>query len=343
MAIKYNLFYSARLKLMFFYLVVILVFSLSVTLGLKVIASKEYERSNRTQLNRVQDMTDRFYDRPSFGPQRPDLLFRDTQADATEAAHQRVDRGFILMNIGVLLIGAALSYWFAGRTLRPIEEAHESQKRFTADASHELRTPLASMRLENEVFLRVGKFSENEAREQIKSNLQEIKRLERLSDKLLTLAQTGARNSEIAEIDISAVISEAVENVKRKPQAKDFDISQKITPAKVLSNKEDLRQVLDIVLDNALKYGTDGKVIKVVGKIVGQEYEITVVDKGIGIADSDLPHIFERLYRGDKSRQKGGYGLGLSLAKEILEAADGRIEARNAIGGGAVFEVTLPL
>jgi len=126
-----NMFKSARLKLTFFYLFIIVVFNLSVTLGLKAVATKEYVHSNRMQLSRVQDMTDRFFGTmPPRAKDRPDMLFRDTQDDAAASARQHLTQGLLLINLGALVVGGFLSYWFAGRTLRPIEKSSRSAKAF---------------------------------------------------------------------------------------------------------------------------------------------------------------------------------------------------------------------
>ena len=115
--------------------------------------------------------------------------YNSVQHAQNELARQQLDREFIWINIGAFVLGGLFSYWFAGRTLHPIEEAHKAQARFASDASHELRTPLTNMKVENEVFLRQKQFSENEARELIGSNLEEVERLENLSTSLLDLTR----------------------------------------------------------------------------------------------------------------------------------------------------------
>lgn len=238
-----------------------------------------------------------------------------------------------------------MSYWFAGRTLRPIQEAHEAQARFTADASHELRTPLANMRLENEVFLRQKHFNEEEAREQLASNLEEVQRLERLSGNLLALHQYGQSALVRNPINVTPVIEGAVNPLQATATAKGVKIDLQIEEARIMGHHDSLVQLLDIMLDNALKYGARGGEVVVLGRKKGFQYVLSVKDRGPGIAASDLPHIFDRLYRGDKARsgKVSGYGLGLALAKEIAEANGATLTARNNPEGGACFELSVSL
>src|SRR5687767_10706343 len=142
---RLNMFRSARLKLTLFYLGIIVLFNLAVTLSIRVYAEHEFLRSNVAQRSEVKEWVIRFFDAPGS---RSDLQIADIQADEAEVVRQHLNQGLLVINLLALAIGGLLSYWFAGRALRPLEEAHEAQARFTADASHELRTPLANMRLE---------------------------------------------------------------------------------------------------------------------------------------------------------------------------------------------------
>jgi signal transduction histidine kinase len=171
---RLNMFRSARLKLTLFYLGIIVLFNLAVTMSVRVYAEREFLRSNIAQRSDVKDWVVQIFDSPV---PKSDSTIADIQADHAEVVRQHLNEGLLVINLFALAMGGLLSYWFAGRTLKPLEEAHETQARFTADASHELRTPLANMRLENEVFLRQKSFTEQEAREQLHSNLEEVQRL----------------------------------------------------------------------------------------------------------------------------------------------------------------------
>jgi signal transduction histidine kinase len=318
------MFRSARLKLTLFYLGIIALFNLTVTLSVRVYAEHEFLRSNVAQRGEVRQWVVRFFDTDA---PRSEVAIEDIQAQQAQIVREHLNTGLFIINLAALALGGILSYWFAGRTLRPIEEAHETQARFTADASHELRTPLANMRLENEVFLRQKHVTAQEGRDQIASNLEDIQRLERLSNNLLALHQYGRAALERTFVPVRHIVDRAVSHIQATAEAKKMKI------------------LMDILLDNALKYGLKGKEILVAGEEKGSRYVLSVKDKGPGLAAADIPHLFDRLYRGDKARstQVAGYGLGLALAKEIAQANGAHIIARNNPDGGACFEVSMEL
>lgn len=336
------MFRSARLKLTLFYLGIIVLFNLAVTLSIRVYAEREFLRSNVVQRSEVKEWVIRFFDTRGS---RSDVALADIQESEAEVVRHHLNQGLLVINLFALGLGGLLSYWFAGRTLRPLEEAHEAQARFTADASHELRTPLANMRLENEVFLRQKHFSEEEAREQLRSNLEEVQRLERLSGNLLALHQYGQVALTRSPVRVKHFVYEAIDQVDATAAAKGMRIRADLVPGTVVGHHESLVQLMDILLDNALKYGLQGKEVFVEGEKRSGSYLVRVKDRGPGITTDDLPHIFDRLYRGDKARSTriAGYGLGLALAKEITLANGGSIGARNNQDGGACFEIALPL
>jgi two-component system, OmpR family, sensor histidine kinase CiaH len=339
---RINLFRSARWKLTLFYLGIIVLFNLVVTLSVRVYAEREFQRSNNAQRDEVRDWAIHFFELPG---RRSDVVIADIQQVQSEIVREHLNQGLLVINLFAFAVGGILSYWFAGRTLKPIEEAHETQARFTADASHELRTPLANMRLENEVFLRQKVFTEQEARDQIASNLEEVQRLERLSNNLLALHQYGQTALSRSPTGVKQMVSEALSSIQAAADARNVTIDTELAPAKVLVHRESMVQLMDILLDNALKYGAVGGVITIIGEKRSTGYILAVKDKGPGLAAHDLPYLFDRLYRGDKARSAkvGGYGLGLALAKEIAQANEATIIASNNPEGGARFEVQLPL
>ena len=333
------MFRSARLKLTLFYLGIIVLFNLFVTLAVRVYAEREFRQSNITQRSEVQEWAVHFFD---TRPVKPDAI-QDIQEAQAEIVSQHLNQGLLVINLFALGMGGVLSYWFAGRALKPLEEMHEAQARFTADASHELKTPLANMRLENEVFLRQKRITEQEAREQVMSNLEEVQRLERLSSNLLALHQYGQVALVSSPLAVKKVVDKAMAQVQATADAKGVRISTKLEPAVIVGHHDSLVQLVDILLDNALKYGLR-KDVTVEGEKRGTQYRLSVKDQGPGIAAHDLPRIFDRLYRGDKARSgQTGYGLGLALGNEIAQANGATISARNNREGGACFEVLLPL
>jgi len=337
------MFRSARLKLTLFYLAVLLVFCLTLTLGFRVFADAEYGHSNHAQSLAVHRIFFNRFDEEGVTAPSPSS-FVDAQADEASAWQAHLDRDLALVNIYALVIGGLLSYWFADRTLKPIEAAHEAQKRFATDASHELRTPLTNLRLENEIFLRQKHFDEADARALITSNLEEVQRLQQLSTTLLDLTQYGQAALALGSVGTEHIVDAAVHQAQPAAKLKHSMIVKEAGQTTVLGHHDSLVQLLGILLDNAVKYGAENGRITIHGQRRGKEYILQVIDDGPGIAPADLPHIFERLYRGDKARtgKTSGYGLGLSLAQEIAHANHSHLTAKNnADGHGACFEFRL--
>jgi signal transduction histidine kinase len=339
------MFESARLKLTLFYLAVLLAFSLTLTISFRVLFEHEYNRSNDAQRSGVRQLFKGGVSGIYTVPTRPYSMFTNLQDDETTETRQRLNRDFVLINVAALAIGGLVSYWFAGRTLRPIEEAHHAQSRFASDASHELRTPLTNLRLENEVFLRQKNFTENDARELIHSNLEEVQRLEGLSSNLLALTQYGNQPLKFKNVSVRNMVAGAIKVKEHVAAGKKVVFKNEAAAGTVVGNQESLEEILAILLDNAIKYGPEKGIVVIGGKKDEGHYLLWVQDAGPGIAESDLPHIFERLYRGDKARSSkvGGYGLGLSLAKIIVKANNAEIKVQNVPDGGACFILRLPL
>ena len=336
-----TIFRSARLKLTFFYLAVLLVMSLTLTLGTRALAEREYDNAGVGERGVVHRLLFGLYSVP---PQPPSA-FNQYQSNQDFIVHQHLDEYVIIINLAALILGGWLSYWYAGRTLKPIEAAHETQSRFAADASHELRTPLANLKVENEVFLRQKSFTPTEARQLIESNLEEVQRLESLAGNLLALTQYGQTLLRLTSVNVESVVETAKLQLDKLAKDKNISISTNIQPGKIVGHADSLMQLVAIVLENALKYGPASSKVYLEGGRQAGHYVLSVRDEGSGIALTDLPHIFERLYRGDKARSSkvGGYGLGLSLAREIAHANRGSIEADNYPSGGAVLTMTFNL
>jgi two-component system sensor histidine kinase CiaH len=336
------MFESARLKLTLFYLAVLLVFTLTMTVSFRLLFEHEYGRSNAAQASGVRELFLRGLYVP--GP-RPYTDFTDLQEQQADVVRDRLNRDFVLINVVALTIGGLLCYWFAGRTLKPIEEAHHAQARFASDASHELRTPLTNLRLENEVFLRQKSFSQNDARDLIKSNLEEVQRLEGLSSNLLALTQYGNAPLKMKQVSVRSIVTEAIKLKAKTAADKKVVLQNEVLAGSIIGHRDSLAEAVAILLDNAIKYGPEKGLVVVGGNREDGHYLLWVQDSGPGIPESDLPHIFDRLYRGDKARSSkvAGYGLGLSLARIIAQANNAEIKARNVPTGGAVFMLRLPL
>lgn len=341
------MFHSARLKLTGFYLAILLCFSLALTVGVRALALHEYDRSNDAQRSEVRVLERNFFgvSQSFLLPDQPTNDFANVQQNQDDLVRQHLNDDLVLLNLCALIIGGVLSYWYAGRTLKPIIDAHDAQKRFASDASHELRTPLANMQLENEIFLKQKSFSEGEARQLISSNLEEVQRLESLATNLLQLTQYEQANLKLTSVAVKKLVEDTLAFEHKALEARGVQVEQTIAAGLVIGHGESLERLLAIVLDNAAKYGPKGGKIFITGKKSGANYSLSIRDQGPGIAAADLPHIFDRLYRGDKSRtgKTQGYGLGLSLAKQIAAANHATIAAANAKPHGAVFTIELAI
>jgi heavy metal sensor kinase len=226
--------------------------------------------------------------------------------------------------------------------LARLESSFQRISRFTADAAHELRTPLALIRVMAEVAVRSRR--PEECQEALPQIIEETDRTSRLVENLLFLARAdfGAELPTYVPFQLDAVLLDVIESAKKLAAARDIEL---IAPVRYPSlqargDPTAMRRLLLILLDNAIKYTPSGGRVTV----ALNDSTVEIIDTGIGISAEDLPHIFERFYRADKARSRdiGGAGLGLSLAKWIAEAHGATITAESNPGGGSKFILHLP-
>lgn len=250
------------------------------------------------------------------------------------------------VGLSVLLVLLWLSHRFAVRAIRPIEESYNKQKQFVADASHELRTPLAVIGANVDAITASGEETVDSQKEWFDYIRAELKRTGKLVEDLLYLAKSeNMKTEDNMPFDLSAVC----ETVCASMEAVLYDngkmvktgIEEGIT---AIADREKITQVLYILLDNADKYTPQGGKIAVTLGRAGDMAVLKVMNSGEGIAAEDLPKIFDRFYRADDSRsaESGGFGLGLSIAKTIVDRSGGTITAESA-GELTVFTVWLKL
>lgn len=237
------------------------------------------------------------------------------------------------------LVGSLL----AGRAIEQINKFFEKQKRFVADASHELRTPLSVLLAYTELLER-SKFDVAVVRDM----KEEIIGMSQLSARLLELARSDNNQLQPEKeiFDLSALVCAAVEHWQPFAGKKKIKIKyDRSAVAEFSGDKNLIRQLLYILLDNAVKYTPEEGWIEVGASVRGGCAELLVRDSGIGISEHDREHIFERFYRAEKSRNRnqGGLGLGLSLAEIIVQSHNGSISVESTEGSGSLFTVRLPL
>ncbi|BBW98406.1 sensor histidine kinase [Geobacillus icigianus] len=258
----------------------------------------------------------------------------------------------VLAGLAVLFlaVGVALSYFMSKRALGPIEEAYERQRQFVADASHELRTPLSVVFSSVEALTMEEDVMKNEFARRLLDRLrEELKRITKLMNDLLTLARADARH---------AALELAKQTFDFRPHAeRTFQLVAELAAKKqltmhfhapeqavVTADPDKLTQLLYILLDNAIKYTPEGGEVTLSIRTEPKQFILSVKDTGIGIPPEDIGRIFDRFYRVDKarSRQQGGHGLGLSIAKWIIDAHGGTIHVDSQLGQGTEFIVRLP-
>ena len=304
------MFTKARTKLTLYYLGIIMTISLFFSFIIYQGATIELTRIENMQKIR-----------------RPNSAFL-IDPDLIAETKSRIFFSLLTLNIFILGVSGVSGYFLSGKTLKPISEMMEEQKEFISNASHELRTPLASLKTEIEVGLRDKELKLKTAIDLIRSNLEEVNNMTKLSNYLLELNkfQNSSGNLKFSKVNLADIVKEASGKNKVK-----FNLEKVI----INGDKDSLTELSRILIDNAIKY-SDGKDVEIVTRKPGI---LEVKDKGIGISEKDLPHIFDRFYRGDKAMGKDGYGLGLSIAKQIADLHSARIKVESKLSKGSTFKV----
>jgi two-component system, OmpR family, sensor histidine kinase CiaH len=238
--------------------------------------------------------------------------------------------------------------YLANKAFIPIKKTWDQQQQFVADASHELRTPLSVMKLNLEHLFRHPDHTIEQESETISQVIQEINYMTRMTKDLLTLARSDADQLDMVKTPtrFDHILNQVVKDFKALAQLKDIDLQSEIpTPIEMLGDSERLKQCVVVLLDNALKYTKSQGVITVAANIRNGKAILDITDTGVGIPEEDLPYIFDRYYRGDKSRtrQFEGTGLGLSIAKWIIQSHGGKIRVTSKVGIGTHVQVSFSL
>ena len=240
------------------------------------------------------------------------------------------------------MISILASIYLANWTCKPILESYEKQKAFVENASHELRTPLAVLQNRLEGLFRRPNDTILDNSESIAASLDEVRNMRFLITNLLNLA----RRDDVLKVDLEMIqpimFDEVFENYSLiAEESNRIFIGQNLATHPIKSDRVLLKQLMTILFDNAIKYTDEDGVVEFTVKTTERHTFITVADNGIGISDSDKLKIFDRFYRVDKARtrQKGGFGLGLSLAQQIVDALKGTITVKDNTPKGTIFEV----
>ena len=230
-----------------------------------------------------------------------------------------------------------------------LEKSFRRIRQFSGDASHELRTPLTILRGETEVALRWAKTTD-EFRDMLRSNMEEIDRMERIIESLLTLAKSevGELTLEMKQLSLSDLVQELYLQSRILCETKNIQVEMDLQVAKEIRIRGDelrLRQMFLNLISNAIKYTPEEGELRIALAQDGDCAVVDIIDSGIGIHAEHLAHIFDRFYRVDKARNRmdGGTGLGLAIVKWIAEAHGGGITVTSEVGKGSAFSVRLPI
>jgi signal transduction histidine kinase len=289
------------------------------------------------------------YLRPLVGAGLPSgtLIVGQSLMPRQQALHRILLILLLVGGVGLLL--AIFGAWFlTGRALIPIQAAFNRQQEFVADAAHELRTPLMSLRAATDLLAQHTNEPLAVHRDLFDDVRSELLRLERLTSDLLTLARSDLETLDLAlgAVDLGVLAADVVR--KTLPLAQEHDVQLTLdrldVPLSIEADPDRLQQVFLILLDNALKHTPAGGTVTVSVTKKGSEARLVIHDTGIGIPPEALPRLFDRFYRVNhaRTRRDGGAGLGLAIARRIIEAHGGQIAIMSTPGDGTSAIIRLP-
>lgn len=252
----------------------------------------------------------------------------------------------IIVGIGLMLLFFLVIIYFTNRAIRPMEEAWQKQKQFVADASHELKTPLSIISTNVGVLYTSKDETISEQLKWLDNISSGIDRMNGLVNNLLRIAKTDTSFEQltISEVQLDRLLEKSFSHYEAKFEAKQITVNKTIAKVTARTDENLLGQLFDIFMDNASKYTNKNGSFDLFLGTKGKETTIKFTNTGDGIAEEDLPKIFDRFYRTNEVRQKyaGSYGLGLSIAQSIVEQLGGKIEVVSSVKEETEFTICLP-
>ncbi|WP_315079096.1 HAMP domain-containing sensor histidine kinase [uncultured Clostridium sp.] len=255
---------------------------------------------------------------------------------------------FLIIGFAMIFVIFAISLYFANRAIKPISQTWDKQKQFIADASHELKTPLAIISANSDALLAHQEETIISQKKWIDHIQAEIGRMSKLVSDLLYLAKAEDTNIKVQNMpfDMSIVANEAILSTEVLIYEKEITLTHTIeSNVIVTSDSERIKQVVMILLDNAVKYTNEKGAIDITLRKTRHNIVFSVENTGKGITPSDLPKLFDRFYRISTARtqEDGGYGLGLSIAKAIIDRLGGKLYAESTVNEKTTFTFTIGL
>jgi signal transduction histidine kinase len=255
---------------------------------------------------------------------------------------ESLGRSILVADVITIVVGGGLSWLLASRTLRPIKEAVDAEQEFYANAAHDLRTPLAVMRTEAEVALRTGGVA-GEARQVLESSLEEIARISTMVEQMLDLARHREHPRE--PLDLAGTARAVAARLARRAEALRVRLLVAAEDsARIEGSALDIERAICNVVENSLAYTPGGGSVTLTVRKAGSDVLLSVADTGIGIDAGDLPRVTEPFFRGDRARgaHTGGAGLGLTIARSVMEDHRGDLRVESSPGGGTTVTLRFP-
>ena len=241
-----------------------------------------------------------------------------------------------------------ISVFFSRWALRPVEDAWTRQRRFVADASHDLKTPLTVILANTSILMEHPERSVASQSQWVESTQHEAEQMQGLVGDLLLLAQAdeSASKPPMEHLDLTDLVEGELLQFESVAFERGVELRSQLEPSvEIRGNVNRLRKLAGTLLDNACKYADEGGQVNVELRRSPRRVELAVRNTGFAIAPEDLPHVFDRFYRGDKARTRdeGGYGLGLAIARAIAEEHGGTLSAASDEASGTTFTLALPV
>ncbi len=276
-------------------------------------------------------------------------LYKIAIAPTSYITNSMLELSFLLALVWLLAMALLLgvSVQLSKLAVRPMAEAMEREKQFIADASHDLKTPLSVILANNSVLRENPQATIASQQKWLDSTETAAGNMRRLIEEMLTLSDAERSQVPLATetVDVSALVTRAVLQMESIAYEKGVELESEIGEGVTLcTNADYLERIAASLMENAIKYEPAGGAVRVRLTAAGQQVHLSVGNRHSVIAQEDLPHIFERFYRSDKSRRsQGGHGLGLAIAKEMTRRLGGTLRVESGEALGTVFTATLPL
>jgi len=353
-----NIFSSARFKITVWYVSIIAIICLSYSAIIYSLVITDIENQHRNNLIRLKayqyginlpnNLKNHNITIAILGSLDPSILsqIESEIQENTSLAKNLLKQKLLFANIIIIFLAGASGYFLSGITLEPIIHAMDDQNRFIADSSHELKTPITAIKSSLEVNLRNKKLDKS-AKTILESNLEEINNLEEITTYLLDSAKTQYSDKANQQVfDVSNLITQLKKTFSPITKTKNIKLKFNYSPLKLLADPQKIKQLVSIFIDNAIKYSDLNQTISISIKSFKKQAIFIIKDQGIGIKKSDQKHIFDRFYRADPSRCKtncNGFGLGLSIAQNIVKSYNGSISLQSQENKGTTFTIKLPI